>query len=142
MSQIVLDAAAVVDLLLDNHLGRAVRRHLPGSDLLSVVHLDAEVFSALGRLHRNGELSAEAVADRLALLDQLAVDRLRITAGLTRAAWSLRDNVAVRDALYVAAAQAVGGLVLTTDARLRKAAPSHTLDPQATPRPAPELPPA
>lgn len=133
MNQLVLDAAAVVDLLLDNHLGRAVRRHLLGPDLLSVAHLDAEVFSALGRLHRNGELSADAVADRLALLDRLAVDRLRISAGLTLAAWGMRENVALRDALYIAAAQAVGARVLTTDARLRKAVPDHTLDPAMPP---------
>ncbi len=133
MTSLVLDAAAAVDLLVDNHLGRSVRRHLPGGDLLSVAHLDAEVLSALGRLHRAGELTAEDVAARLALLDDLAMERLRITGALTLAAWGLRGNIAVRDGLYVAAARAAGGLVLTTDAKLRRAAPDDTLDPSAPP---------
>jgi len=76
--------------------------------VLSVAHLDAEVFSAFGHLHRNGELTADAVTERLALLDELAIERLGITARLSLAAWGMRENVALRDALYVAAAHAVG----------------------------------
>lgn len=134
MTSLVLDASATVDLLLDNELGRSVRRHLSGRDLLSVAHLDAEVLSALGRLHRGGELSAADVHARLELLADLAVDRLPITGTLTLAAWGLRGSVALRDALYVASARSVGGVVLTTDAKLRTAAPGDTLDPSAPPR--------
>ncbi|CAN5238644.1 hypothetical protein BH20ACT9_BH20ACT9_07520 [soil metagenome] len=79
----MLDAAAVVDLLLDNDQGRAVRRHLPGAELFSVAHLDTEVLSPLGRLYRNDELSADDVAARLQLLDDLGIERLSITAALT-----------------------------------------------------------
>jgi hypothetical protein len=50
---VVLDAAAAVDVLLDNERGRGARRHLEGAQLFSVAHLDAEVFELLttdGRL--------------------------------------------------------------------------------------------
>lgn len=129
MRSIVVDASAVVDLLLDNEKGLAVSRHMEESGSVSVAHLDAEVFSALGRLHRSGALAAPAVADRLALLGRLPIQRLPITTELTLEAWRLRENVALRDGLYVAAARAVGCRVLTTDLRFQKAAPDHTLDP-------------
>ena len=119
---VVLDAAAVVDVLLDNDRGRGARKHLGGASLFSVVHLDAEVFSALARLHRDEQLSAEAVSARLALLAELDVTRLPISAPLLSAAWALRDNIAARDALYVAAAHTLSGKLLTTDGRLARAA--------------------
>lgn len=56
----------------------------------------------------------------------MRVQRLPITSLLLTHAWKLRDNVAMRDALYVAAAVRLGGTVLTTDDRLRHAAPDHT----------------
>lgn len=119
---VVLDAAAAVDVLLDNERGRGARRHLADAQLFSVAHLDAEVFSALARLHRDEQLTAEAVSVRLGLLADLDVARLPITAPLLSAAWAMRDNIAARDALYVAAAQSLTGQLLTTDARLSRAA--------------------
>ena len=119
---VVLDAAAAVDVLLGNDRGRAVRRHLEDTELCTVAHLDAEVFSALARLHRDEQLTAEAVSARLALLADLNVSRLPITAQLLTAAWALRGNITARDALYVAAAQALTGKLLTTDDRLSRAA--------------------
>ena len=119
---VVLDAAAAVDVLLNSDRGRDARRYLENAQLCSVAHLDAEVFSALARLHRDEQLTAEAVAARLALLADLNVARLPITAPLLSAAWALRENIAARDALYVAAAQALTGKLLTTDDRLSRAA--------------------
>ena len=124
----VLDAAAAVDVLLDNDRGRGARGHLEGAQLFSVVHLDAEVFSALARLHRDEQLTAEAVSARLALLADLDVARLPITAPLLSAAWALRANIAARDALYVAAAQTLTGKLLTTDDRLSRAAGDIAID--------------
>jgi predicted nucleic acid-binding protein len=119
---VVLDAAAAVDVLLNNERGHGAREHLKGAQLFSVAHLDAEVFSALARLHRDQQLTAEAVSARLALLADLDVARLPITAPLLSSAWALRDNIAARDALYVAAAQTLTGKLLTTDDRLSSAA--------------------
>lgn len=119
---VVLDAAAAVDVLLDTDRGRDVRRHLENAQLCSVAHLDAEVFSAFARLHRDEQLAAEAVSARLALLADLNVARLPITAPLLSVAWALHENIAARDALYVAAALTVTGKLLTTDDRLSRAA--------------------
>lgn len=120
---LVLDASATVDLLLRNQHGDDVRQHLRGEPLWSVAHLDAEVFSALSRLHRNGQLTTQQVSARLGLLGDLAVDRLPITSPMLDAAWGLRHNIAARDALYVAAARSLGARLLTTDQRLARAAP-------------------
>lgn len=125
---VVLDAAAAVDVLLDNDRGRGARRHLTNAQLFSVVHLDAEVFSAFARLHRDEQLTAAAVSARLALLADLDVARLPITAPLLSAAWALRENIAARDALYVAAAQTLTGKLLTTDDRLSRAAGDIAID--------------
>jgi predicted nucleic acid-binding protein len=125
---VVLDAAAVVDVLSDNARGRDARRHLEGAQLFSVVHLDAEVFSALARLHRDGQVTAEAVSARLGLLAELDMTRLPITGPLLSAAWAMRVTIAARDALYVAAARTLTGRLLTTDDRLSRAAGDVAID--------------
>lgn len=124
----MLDAAAVVDLLLRNELGRAVREEIEDRELWSVAHVDAEVFSALSRLHRDDQLSADDVQARLDLLASLAMDRLPITAALLSRAWTLRQNVAARDALHVGAAQMLDVPLLTTDRRLARAVPDIAIE--------------
>lgn len=128
MTALVLDASAVVDLLLRNSAGDAVRKQLDDADLRTVAHLDAEVFSALARLHRAGAVSAEAVAARLRLLAALDVVRLPISGALLQDAWALRENVTARDALYVALARRLRGRLLTTDRRLARAVPDIAVE--------------
>lgn len=65
MAEVVVDASAMVDLLLDNELGSAVRRRLTGHALHAPAHLDVEVLSALGRLHRADDLGVDEVESRL-----------------------------------------------------------------------------
>jgi predicted nucleic acid-binding protein len=123
---LLLDASAVVDLLLRSDRGEQVRGGLAGragEEWFTVAHVDAEVFSALARLHRAGELEAEEIAVLLHRLATLAARRLPITARLLLAAWSLRDNVAARDGLYIAAARALTAGLVTTDDRLARAVP-------------------
>jgi predicted nucleic acid-binding protein len=133
--KLVLDASAVVDLLLRNRHGDAVRAHLVDAELHTVAHLDAEVFSALARLHRDGALSAEAVDARLRALARMDVLRLPITGALLQEAWVLRNNIAARDALYVAVARRLRGRLLTTDGRLARAVPGICVDLPADPAP-------
>lgn len=57
-----------------------------------------------------------------------AVTRLPITTALLRAAWALRDNVAARDGLYVAAAMGLSVGLVTTDDRLARALPDIAVD--------------
>jgi predicted nucleic acid-binding protein len=128
VTTLVLDASAVVDLLLRNQNGKAVQAHLNGGELHTVVHLDAEVFSALARLHRDGTLPADGVDARLRVLSRMNVLRLPITGALLQEAWTLRHNIAARDALYVALARRLRGQLLTTDQRLARAAPGLCVD--------------
>lgn len=130
MTTLVLDASATVDLLLRNEQGQAVRRRIVDADLWSAAHLDAEVFSALARLNRAGELGAAEVEVRLALLSQLDLERVPVTGPLLSRAWALRANVAARDALYVALAEALGAPLLTTDTRRARAAPGAAKRPR------------
>ncbi len=123
---LLVDASAAVDLLLRSSAGERVRRFLEDAaeaTLMSVAHLDAEVLSALARLHRAGVLADTDVAELLGRLGEMPMQRLPITQELMELAWALRDNVAARDALYVAAAQTVEGRLLTTDDRLARAVP-------------------
>lgn len=124
---LLLDASAVIDLLLRSDCGGRVRQALSAYDideLTTVAHLDAEVFSGLARLHRGGELNADEIAELLLRLADLAVTRMPITRELLEAAWALRNNIAARDALYVASAQALNASLLTTDGSLARAVPS------------------
>jgi predicted nucleic acid-binding protein len=128
VTTLVLDASAVVDLLLRNQNGTSVRTHLTDAELHTVAHLDAEVFSALARLHRDGTLSVEAVDARLRALSRMSVVRLPITGALLQEAWTLRHNVAARDALYVALARRLRGRLLTTDRKLARTVPELAVD--------------
>jgi predicted nucleic acid-binding protein len=128
---VVLDASAVVDLLIRSDPGEAVRRFLASHTELSLVtvsHLDAEVMSALARLWRAGILTAQEVTTLLARQDSLSMQRLPITSDLLAAAWALRDNIAARDALYVAAARGLGANLVSTDDRLVRAIPDLAVD--------------
>jgi predicted nucleic acid-binding protein len=127
---LVVDASATVDLLVRSDTGEQVRRALADVEdatLMTLAHLDAEVLSALARLHRADVLTQRQVTELLDRLATLAMRRLPITPSLLRAAWALRDNVAARDALYVAATRAVHGKLLTTDDRLARAVPDLAL---------------
>lgn len=122
----VVDASAVIDLLVRSDLGERVRRLLTDdheATLVTVAHLDAEVFSGLARLHRAGEIATDEVEELLGRLARLDVRRVPIGGALLHAAWRMRDNIAARDALYVAVARDLGCVLLTTDQRLARAVP-------------------
>lgn len=123
---LLVHASAAVDLLVRSGPGEQVRRFLmdhPDVTLTTVTHLDAEVLSAMARLHRGDVLEEVEIAELLDRLAALTMQRLPITPGLLQAAWALHQNVAARDALYVAAARRIHGRLLTTDVRLARAVP-------------------
>jgi predicted nucleic acid-binding protein len=127
----VVDASVVIDLLVRSDAGERVRQRLADdadATLITVAHLDAEAFSGLARLQRAGELTATEVGELLSRLARLDVRRVPISGALLDAAWQLRDNVAARDALYVAAARDLGCALLTTDERLARAVPDLAVE--------------
>ena len=114
---IVIDASAVVEALLGSAVGLAVRRRMRGSELHAPAHLDAEVLSAVGRLHRAGDLPAGAVTVALRELACAPIARHGL-AGLLNDAWQSRDRLRLVDALYIALCERLGTRLLTTDDRL------------------------
>lgn len=120
MAEGVVDASALVDLLLGNELGEAVRHRIAGHALHAPAHVDAEVLSALGRLQRAGTIEADDVEARLHELTAAPVQRHPLS-GLVLGAWARRDQLRLADALYVELAVSLGLSLITTDRRLHAA---------------------
>jgi len=118
---IVVDASAIVDLLLGGPLGSAVEGRIDGVVLHAPAHLDAEVLSGLGRLHRGGQLTVAAVTRRLNLLASAPMERHPVATLLT-GAWGRRDRLRLVDALYVELATQLNAPLVTTDGRLGRVA--------------------
>jgi len=116
---IVLDASAVVEWLLRTPLGVNVEARLLRSPVpLHAPHLlDVEIAQALRRLVAIGDISARDAEDVIADLGDLAVHRHAHDVFLWRV-FELRDALTAYDAVYVALAEALGGVLLTCDRRL------------------------
>ncbi len=119
---IVLDASALVELILDTPTGRLVAGRLADpAEGLHVPHLaDLEVVQALRRYVREGEIDADAA--EMALDDLRALDLQRHAhEPLLERVWELRKNLTAYDAVYVALAEVIDGVLLTCDRRLSHA---------------------
>lgn len=121
----VIDASAMVDLLLRNPVGEAVGQALAASRLHAPAHFDVEVLSALARLHRAGHLTEAQVEQRLEQLRAAPIER-HDAVDLTLSAWATRHNVRITDGVYLALAAELDTLVVTTDRALARAAPDRT----------------
>jgi predicted nucleic acid-binding protein len=118
--RIVVDAAAVVDLICDFPAAEPYRTALASATAVAApAHLDAEVLSALGRLQRAGRLTR--ATERVDALAAFGARRWPLPP-LLAPAWALVDRIATRDALYVALAASLDAVLVTTDGRLRRAA--------------------
>lgn len=118
MAEVVVDASALVDLLLGNDLGDAVQARLAGHALHAPAHADADILSAFGRLHRAGGVQADGVEAMLARLAAAPIERHAV-AGLLTGAWSRRHQLRLADALYVELAASHSLPLVTTDRRLQ-----------------------
>jgi predicted nucleic acid-binding protein len=108
----------MVEALLGTELGLEVRMRMRGRALHAPAHMDAEVLSALARLHRAGDLPAGIVDGALEQLAAAPLHRHPLP-GLLSAAWAAREQLRLVDALYVILARSLGSLaLLTTDGRL------------------------
>jgi len=129
VTPLVLDASAMVDLLLDTGASGAVQSALRGRPLAVPAHFDAEVLSAIGRLHRAGELTDSAAAARVERLAAAPFQREPL-APLLMGAWARRDDTRLADALYLELASVLDTVVFTTDQRLARAHPTATAMPE------------
>lgn len=119
---IVLDASAVVDLLLRLAPAPSIDARLADTD--ETMHapqlLPIEVAQVLRRWERKGTIGAERARealDDLADLDIMYYDHT----DLIDRVWALRENLTAYDAAYVALAEALDSPLLTSDARLARA---------------------
>ncbi|MEE9297679.1 MAG: type II toxin-antitoxin system VapC family toxin [Acidimicrobiia bacterium] len=120
--RVIIDASAMVDLLVGSTLAISIRNRLRGHELYVPAHFDAEVLSALGRLHRGGYLRARQVTKRIDRLAAAPIERHALPPLLT-GAWRRRHNLRLVDALYVELANRLEVPIVTTDAGLAAASP-------------------
>ena len=119
---IVIDASAVLDLLLNTRSGARVRERLFRShETIHAPHLlDIEVIQVLRRYWLTGTLDNERAAEAMQDFIDLPIERYPHEL-LIRGIWELRKNLTTYDACYVALAELLDAPLITTDARLAKA---------------------
>lgn len=119
---IVLDASAVLELLLGSPGGVAVRERIasPEESLHAPQLLDLEVLQVLRRYCASGALSSQRARQAIDDLAALDLERYPHEPLLDRV-WQLRRNVTAYDAAYVALAEALDAPLVTFDARLASA---------------------
>ena len=119
---IVLDASALLELLLGTDRGRTIAARIADPAVgLHAPHLaDVEVAQALRRYVREGEIEPSSAAAALEDLRALDLERHSHEPILGRV-WALREDLTAYDAVYVALAEALDSTLLTCDGRLSRA---------------------
>jgi predicted nucleic acid-binding protein len=116
---IIVDASALLEVLLRTPAGLSVERRLFGSgQTLHAPHLlDLEVAQVIRRYAATGDLEQERGRAALADMMDLPLRRYPHDFLLPRI-WQLRDNLTAYDASYVALAELLDAPLVTRDARL------------------------
>jgi predicted nucleic acid-binding protein len=124
---IVVDASAMLDVLLQTSAAPTVGRHLfsPRQTLHAPHLLDIEIVQVIRRYVLSGELDATRARGVLENLFAFQVRRYPHGVLLPRI-WDLRDNFSAYDAAYVALAEVLGAPLFTRDRRLAAATRQHT----------------
>jgi predicted nucleic acid-binding protein len=119
---IVVDASAILELLLHGPAWREVAARIASSDEdLHAPHLlDLEVAQVLRRHAQTGAIGDERGRQALADLADLDLARHPHDLFLPRI-WELRGRVTAYDAAYLALAEALAAPLLTLDRRLARA---------------------
>jgi predicted nucleic acid-binding protein len=89
-----------------------------GHALYAPAHLDTEVLSALGRLHRAGDIKAQDVEGKLQGVAAAPIQR-HVVSDLLVDSWARRHQLRLVDALYIQLAVSLGLRLITTDGRLQ-----------------------
>lgn len=122
---IVLDASAVLELLLNTEGGSLVGDRIsdPAESLHAPHLLSVEVIQVLRRYVAARSIGVEIAAAALEDLAALDIARYAHEPFLGRV-WELRNNVTAYDAVYLALAEILDSPLLTFDSRLA-ASPGH-----------------
>ena len=119
---LVVDASCLCEVLLGTPDAEVVRERLAADRDHAAPHVvDVEVFGVIRREHLQGRLDRTAAVQAVEDLEAWPGERFGHRLLLARA-WELRETVRGWDAMYVALAEALDAVLLTTDRRLAAAA--------------------
>lgn len=118
---LVVDPSCLCEVLTGRPSSEAVRDRLGSDADHAAPHvIDAEVFGVIRREHLRGHLDRTEAAQAVEELEAWPGERYGNRLLLARA-WQLRDSVRGWDAMYVALAEALDAILVTTDRRLAAA---------------------
>ena len=124
---IVIDSAAVVDVLTVVSGTEELRGAIASEELHAQSLLDFEIVSALRGLTLGGHISPARAHDALTDFGDLPIRRWPSRPELRARAFSLRHQLSAYDAAYVTLAEALQCSLVTRDARLARSA-GHTVE--------------
>ncbi len=118
---LVVDAGCLFEVVAGTRGAEPIRERLAADPDWAAPHLvDVEVYGAIRDKHRTGHLDRTAATQAVEDLADWPGERFAHRMFLARA-WELRDNVRGWDAMYIALAEALDAVLLTTDGRLARA---------------------
>ncbi|MGI8779081.1 MAG: type II toxin-antitoxin system VapC family toxin [Solirubrobacteraceae bacterium] len=118
---LVVDASCLCEVLIGGLGAEAIRARLAADRDHAAPHVvDVAVFGAVRREHLRGRLDRTEAAQAVEDLEAWPGERFGHRLLLARA-WELRDTVRGWDAMYVALAEALDAVLVTTDRRLAAA---------------------
>ena len=117
---IVVDASAMVELLLDTDLGRRIDTLVLEAPARHAPHLlDVEVCQVLRRFARAKQVPTQRAIEAIDDLTAFPVQR-HGHAPLMERVFELRANLTAYDAVYLALAEALGATLVTCDVALAR----------------------
>lgn len=116
----VIDASAAAEVLFRTPAGERALETIGDETVVAPELIDAEVLSFIRRKTLQGVLSPRRAEEAIDMLIAWPFARLSHRP-LLAAAFVLRDNLSAYDALYVSAAVAVDGEIITADGALARA---------------------
>ena len=118
---LVIDASCLYEFLIGSPEGHAIRRRLDADHDHAAPHVvDVEVLGAVRRNHMLRNLDRTEATQAIEELQAWPGERFSHVLLLKRA-WQLRHNVRGWDAMYVALAEALDAILVTSDRRLAAA---------------------
>lgn len=120
MVNLVIDASAGFELLLETTIGRALLQRLPRPAAWWVPEIYlVEVAGALRRAELRGEITAAQATMAFADLHGGRIRRVQVRP-LLPAAWARRGHVTIADGLYVVLAEQLDATLVTADGNLAR----------------------
>ena len=117
---IVVDASALLDLILLRPNASRIADAMRGQSVAAPELIVVETSSALARLERAGELRTHDADVAIRDVGEMPMSLVGHSPLHTRA-WALRGSLRLADAFYVACAELLTATLLTSDGRLARA---------------------